>query len=272
MMNRGFGKWLSLPRSDMESMNQQDKVSKKNMMKILIPAGGIIFIWCLIPVFTGRIVNIGNVTGMTAGAILLLTGIFPGWTGFLPSWSHGLLRIVVLIICALVVLESALMIRALMRRPSDGDTLIVPGCTVYGKKPSRMLYGRIDAAEAFLHAHPDSCAVLSGGRGKEESISEAEAMYRELTARGIDPTRLYKEDRSTTTQENINYSLQIIRRNGLNSRIAIATNEFHIYRAGRIAERLGCTYSAVPAHTDWWLFATFYIRELYAILHEWISA
>lgn len=240
-----------------------------SLIRILIPIGAAVFIWCLIPVFTGRIVNIGNVTGMTAGAILLLTGIFPRWTSCLPIWLHWLIRIAVMIICALVVLESALMIRAVMRRPSDGETLIVPGCTVYGEKPSRMLYERIDVAEIFLRERPASCAVLSGGQGSDEAISEAEAMYRVLISRGIDPCRLYREARSTTTQENIRCSLEIIRHNGLNDHVAIATNEFHIYRAGRIAEKLGLSYSAVPAHTAWWLFATFYIRELYAILADW---
>lgn len=238
-------------------------------MRVLIPVGGVIFLWCLLPVFTGHIVNIGNATGMVAGAVLLLTGIFPGWPAHLPSALRWILRIAVIAICITAVVETILIARAVTRRPSNGDTLVVLGCTVYGETPSRMLYERIDAAEKFLRENPDSCAVLSGGQGKEENISEAEAMYRTLTARGIDPSRLYREDRSTTTQENLKYSLEVIRENGLSEHIAIATNEFHIYRAGKIAEKLGLTYSAVPAHTAWWLFATFYIRELYGILYEW---
>ncbi len=94
-------------------------------------------------------------------------------------------------------------------------------------------------------------------------------MYRTMVADGIDASRLYREDRSTSTRENLAFSAQVIRDNHLSSCIAIATNEFHMYRAGLIAEKQGLSYTSVPAHTSWWLFATFYIRELYGILHEW---
>ena len=196
-------------------------------------------------------------------------GDFPGWTAHLPAGIRILLRIVLAAVCVLVVLESVLMARACMKKPAADDTVVVLGCTVYSETPSRMLYERIHAAEAYLESHPQAKAVLSGGQGREEKISEAEAMYRTMVADGIDASRLYREDRSTSTRENLAFSAQVIRDNHLSSCIAIATNEFHMYRAGLIAEKQGLSYTSVPAHTSWWLFATFYIRELYGILHEW---
>lgn len=236
---------------------------------VMTVAGTVIFVWCLIPVFTGKILNIGNATGMAAGVVMLLTGIRPGWTGHLPVAIGVGIKVLVVLICALVVTESALMVRACMRKPGEDDTLVVLGCTVYGETPSRMLYERIHAAEDYLRTHPQAKAVLSGGQGKEEKISEAGAMYRTMVDDGIDASRLFMEARSTSTRENLDFSLQVIREHQLNEHIAIATNEFHMYRAGVIAEKLGLSYAAVPAHTSWWLFATFYIRELYGILHEW---
>ena len=53
-------------------------------------------------------------------------------------------------------------------------------------------------------------------------------------------------------------------------RIAIVTNEYHEYRAFMIAEVLGLEHSAVPAKTPWWLFPTYYIREVYGIIYEWV--
>lgn len=117
--------------------------------------------------------------------------------------------------------------------------------------------------------HPDSVCILSGGQGSDEIISEAECMYRYLTEKGIDPDRLYQEDRSASTRENLAFSREIIEAEHLNPHIAIATSEFHEYRAGKIAESLGLDHSAVPGRTPGYLFAAYYVRELYGILYEW---
>ena len=133
-----------------------------------------------------------------------------------------------------------------------------------------MLMERLEAAYDYLTEHEDSACVLSGGQGPGESISEAECMYRYLVAKGIDPARLYREDRSTDTKENLMFSKQVIEENGLYPVIAITTSEFHEYRAGQIAKSLDMEYGAVSGRTAIWLFPTYYVRELYAILAEWL--
>ena len=49
----------------------------------------------------------------------------------------------------------------------------------------------------------------------------------------------------------------------------LSTNEFHEYRAFKIAEKLGINPKAVPAHTHWWLFSTYFVREWYGVIYEW---
>ena len=112
--------------------------------------------------------------------------------------------------------------------------------------------------------------ILSGGQGKGENISEAECMYRYLTEKGIAKERLYKEERSTSTRENLLYSKKIMEEEHLDFRVIIVTNEFHEYRASVIAEHTGITPSAVCGKTAWWLLPTYYLRELYGIVFEWI--
>jgi len=236
-------------------------------------------IWFLIPVFSRRILNIGNLTGIVVGILLLLYGIFMPtvhrwcsavWDKRVGKAGLSFLGIVLLAAVALLIVESGLMIHAAAQKPQKGATVVILGCKVYGEKPSRMLKGRMDAAYEYLQENEDSVCILSGGKGADEDISEAECMYRYLTDKGIDPGRLYLEDRSTSTRENLAYSLEIIKEEGLNEQIAIATNEFHEYRAGKIADSLGVSYGAVSSHTQWWLFPTYYVRELYGILYEWI--
>ena len=91
-----------------------------------------------------------------------------------------------------------------------------------------------------------------------------------LTEKGIAKERLYKEERSTSTRENLLYSKKIMEEEHLDFRVIIVTNEFHEYRASVIAEHTGITPSAVCGKTAWWLLPTYYLRELYGIVFEWI--
>ena len=75
------------------------------------------------------------------------------------------------------------------------------------------------------------------GRGRK--ISEAECMYRYLTKKGINSSRIIKEDKSTSTRENLRFSKKIMEEKGLGNNIAIATSEYHQYRASQIAKSLG---------------------------------
>ena len=134
-----------------------------------------------------------------------------------------------------------------------------------------MLRLRIEAAEEFLKNNPEANAVLSGGQGPGEDITEALCMYRELTARGISADRLYMEGLSTSTRENIAFSKQIIENEGLNTKVAIVSNNFHLYRASLIVEASGLEFYGVSAFTPYPLLATYVMREYLGILAQWIT-
>lgn len=252
----------------------------KNYLRYAIIIVAILGIaWFLLPAFIGMI-NIGNLTG---GIICLLAA--------LAAWKYRQLRNFIkhlrqsrggkiflaaaTTICAVIILLAGictgLMIAANTVPTEANATAVVLGCRVYGERPSLTLRSRIDAAYEYLTANPEAQAVLSGGQGADEGISEAECIYRNLVDKGIDPDRLYKEERSTSTQENLQFSQEIIKANNLNSHIVIVTNEFHQYRAGRIAADLQAEYSPCAAHTAWWLFPTYYMRELYGIIYQHIG-
>lgn len=236
-------------------------------------------IWFILPITLSVSLNIGNATGMTVATLLFLYGLLMPWVHrMLSDWrKHKILRFlhwgifaIIGLITALVVIESSLMVHAASKKPEAGATVVVLGCRVYGERPSLSLQERLEAAYEYLSKHPESACVLSGGMGDGENITEAECMYRYLVSKGIEPERLYKEEQSATTRENLLYSRQIITEHGLNPVIAIATSEYHEYRAGLIAKKLGITCAAVPGKTAIWLFPTCYVRELYGILYEWI--
>ena len=149
------------------------------------------------------------------------------------------------------------------------DAVIVLGAGVNGETPSLMLQSRIDAAARYLTLHPGVPAVLSGGQGAGERISEAECMRRGLTARGIEESRLLLEERSTSTAENFAFSKETLRQAGIDPEtavVAVVTNDFHCFRAHLIAGREGLTALDIPAEAPWMLLnANYYVREFFAL-------
>jgi uncharacterized SAM-binding protein YcdF (DUF218 family) len=131
-----------------------------------------------------------------------------------------------------------------------------------------MLQARINAAYDFLTDNPDTKCIVSGGMGSDEHISEALCIYNELTAMGINKERLYIEDKSTNTKENLNYSLDIIEENSLPHKVTIITNEFHQYRAGQIGTELGLKTYHVSGKTPFSMFPTYFLREVGGIIFE----
>ena len=76
------------------------------------------------------------------------------------------------------------------------DYIIVLGAHVDGTRMTLALLERARRALLYLEENPGTKAVLSGGKGDGENISEAEAMYRYLTGHGIDGDRLIREEES----------------------------------------------------------------------------
>ena len=239
--------------------------------------GLILTLWFSIPLVS-LILNLGNGIGILFGVMLMLYGIFMDkvhdYVRTIRSKRLGRIFLTCITVLAIAIFVLFLIIdisihRAATNKPKQDATLLVLGCHVRGTQPSLMLSERLKAALKYMNEHEDSVAILSGGRGSDEDISESQCMYNYLTDNGIKPERLYMEDRSTSTIENLEFSYEIINKNGLNDTIAIVTNEFHICRASMIAKKLGLVTYAIPAHTHWWFYPTYLVREWFGVIYEW---
>lgn len=145
------------------------------------------------------------------------------------------------------------------------DILIVLGAGVHGETPSRVLTYRLDAAAEYLNKNTDASVIVTGGQGAQENVTEAYAMEKYLVERGIEPQRIIKEKQATSTSENYRYSKEIIDARFPSAKIATITNDFHIFRAKRLAAAEGIETSAVHAKTPQSGIAAMYIREMLAI-------
>jgi uncharacterized SAM-binding protein YcdF (DUF218 family) len=167
---------------------------------------------------------------------------------------------------------SSVMIGAAAKKPSGNDsTVIVLGARILGDRPSRMLRGRLDEAIVYLKENPEAHCIVSGGQGADEPYTEAYVMEKYLLEQGIDAGRIFKEERSTDTHENIEYSMEIIRQQGLSERVVIATQEFHQYRAATLARRAGAVdVSAATSMSPLYLLLCYWVRECAAICRLWV--
>lgn len=244
---------------------------------ILIIVGTILLIFFLIPLYFMGILNAGNGIGITFSALMILYGIFfRQINGKIKKLNQGkagkiilkVLSVIIAVIIVFVIWATAKMIWTANNAPDKETTVVVLGCQVKPDGPSIMLRERLDAAYEYLNENKDAKCILSGGQGPDEPMSEAQCMYNWLVEKGIDKSRLYIEDKSTSTRENLIFSKQIIEENGLAPAVTIVTNEFHQYRASEIAKSLGIESYSVSGNTLITLLPTYYVRELGGILFE----
>lgn len=239
----------------------------RNVLAGICISGMIIFV---APMIVGSIINTGNVFG---GFICLIGTIFFLFNqqimGFV--YAHKALKISFRILCvllclcvALAIVFSVLMIRAGTARPDTEQPVIVLGCKVKGTRPSLMLAKRLDSAYEYLSGN-NAVVIVSGGKGANEQISEAECMKNYLVSKGLDEKRIITEDKSTSTQENLEFSKKILEEKGLGTDVVIATDLFHQYRASLIAKETNLNVKAVSAKTSLWLVPTYWVREWFGL-------
>ena len=140
------------------------------------------------------------------------------------------------------------------------DVIVVLGC----KTPSRAFNWRAETATGYLKAHPETTAVVTGGQGSDEAISEGEAFHQRLLQLGILEDRIQTETESTSTRENfINADhLYAVK----NKTVGIVTNSYHIYRSILIAGQCGYTdVFGIPAKTLLFYEPDNILREVLAL-------
>ena len=175
-------------------------------------------------------------------------------------------------VAALLLIEIPIVKAAAQKPEPDADYIVVLGAAVYGENPSITLQHRLEGAARYLEANPHTRAVVSGGQGKGEDISEAECMRRYLVEHGIEQDRILLEDRSTSTKENLAFSKAVIETDGGKvDRVVIVSSAYHLYRATKIAETLGIRASGAAGSDGYPIYMLgMYLREALAVLKLWV--
>lgn len=241
----------------------------------LTAVGAVVLVLFIIPLFSGTL-NTGSYFGFAIGVVTMLLGLAAPklfHSGKKPlRYAYRTVLIIYGVLVIYAVILSAFMIANMNDSPEkDGSrTVIVLGCQVRSDGPSLMLQKRIDAAYDYLSADTKAQCIVSGGKGDNEHISEAEAMYESLAAMGIGKERITKEDRSKSTFENLSNSKEILESGDKPLKIAIVTDGFHQWRARLQAESLGYDVKCVSAATPWYLVPVYWVREWFALSYLFV--
>lgn len=145
--------------------------------------------------------------------------------------------------------------------------VIIHGCGLLdGTRMSRLLSNRLDKAiEIYKKCTVKPILIPSGGQGGNEKRSEAEAMQEYLLAKGIPEKYILPEDRSTTTMQNLLFSLDVIRKDGKKGRVALVSSNYHIYRCILYASGMKFKCIGIGAGVAWYYWPSATLREFAAI-------
>lgn len=178
----------------------------------------------------------------------------------------------VLVIGLLIVgVTEAIIIKASFGSPKEPvQYMVVLGAKVNKDGPSVSLWDRICGAYTYLDEHPDVIAIVSGGQGTDEPITEAECMYRELVSLGIDPKRIWREEQATSTWENMQFTLDLIEaKTGTRpEKLGVLSSEYHLFRASLFTKACGVEFVGIPAQTSrWGQKLNHFMREVAGVWH-----
>ncbi len=190
----------------------------------------------------------------------------------LPSVLVWIYRVIFIAILSFFIITEARIIGAMTETPEkDLDYIIVLGAGLNGTEPSNPYKVRIQKAAEYLKENERTIVVASGGQGRYESISESECARRKLTeVYGISNDRILLEDKSSDTEENLKFSLEII--SDPSARVGIVTNGFHELRAMSIAKEVGYeNVSSVPAKTLMPVGIHYTVREFFGMVEFYLK-
>jgi len=135
------------------------------------------------------------------------------------------------------------------------DAIIVLGAQVYPDgTPSVQLSWRLDAACDAYYQKPVPI-VVCGARGKDEPMTEAEAMKHYLIGKNIPETDIMTDPESFTTKQNLRNAAALLENISGISQVLIVTSDYHVPRSLALARDIGFDACGMgsPCKPEYWI-------------------
>jgi len=159
--------------------------------------------------------------------------------------------------------------------PEHADAAIVLGAAVWGDQPSPVFEERILHAIDLYKAGTIDYIIFTGGQGKGDTLSEAQAGRGYAVAAGVPAHDIMVETLSTVTYENLSNAQRLGHERGISTYL-IVSDPLHMKRSLEMAHDLGM--NAYPSPTPstrfrtWRTILPFLLRETYFYLSYRVQA
>ena len=251
-------------------------MNKENIIsKILTIVGLVLFMYGLILCILSNL-NAGVLLVTALGVFFSLTGVFYrriirySASGFFKVCKH----LIIFLLCAETAFVSFIAVYGAIDNVSyTEDAVIVLGAAIRGDRVTLPLKLRLDKAIEYHRCNPEALIVVSGAQGFQETVTEAYAMEKYLVENGVDKSAIIKEEKATSTAENMKYSKMILDDRFDNDySVAVITNNFHIFRGTFLARRYGFeNVFHMHAGLQWYNLMPCYLRESLAVLKSFVA-
>ncbi|HAE51704.1 MAG TPA: hypothetical protein DCG30_00415 [Ruminococcus sp.] len=234
-----------------------------------------------------------NMLGVFLGAVICFSTVFPFFgdsifnllgieihnekglgLAFLDIFQNCSSMLVAYVECLLIGTVISGFIAAKHIPAFDKDYILILGCQI-NKDGSltKLLQSRTDRAVEFAQMQKnnngkDIIFVPSGGQGSDEVMPEADAIKNYLLSKGISEDKILVENKSVNTFQNITFSKNLINQQKNNANIAFSTTNYHVFRAGCIADDEGIKIEGIGAKTKSYFWINAFIREFIATLYN----
>ena len=149
------------------------------------------------------------------------------------------------------------------------DAIIVLGAQVRPDgSPSVQLGWRLDAAEE-AYRQKAVPVVVCGAQGKDEPMTEAEAMKQYLVGKGVPETDILTDPESFNTNQNLRNAAELLKNVPGVRKVLIVTSDYHVPRSLAIAKDLGfdACWMGRPCKPEYWIKN--HAREALAWVKYW---
>ncbi|TSO27008.1 YdcF family protein [Lactobacillus sp. LL6] len=245
------------------------------LIAIIAAFSWLFFLWNAYFVWKYESHTLPNLLTLFIGIGLIITWVIAitGPAKYLPNWLNILLTTAPVIAVYLLWVMYNFLINSFLYqfvpRRYDQDYLIVLGAgLINGERVTPLLATRINRAIQFAQkqvnkGHKMPKIIMSGGKGPDEKVSEAQAMTEYAIARGISPDDILLEDKSRNTYENMLFSKEVAKKDYGNYKFKAKffSNNYHIFRAALYAKMAGLNANGIGCYTRFYFLPNAIIRE-----------
>ncbi len=158
-------------------------------------------------------------------------------------------RLALVAIAAWVVSVTSVVIWGSRDLARPADAIVVLGAAQYSGRPSPVLKARLDHAVQLWKSGMASWLILTGGRGRGDTTSEAAVGRRYAVRAGVADTAILLEGEGRTTDASLKAVAAILDSRGMRDAILVS-DPFHMLRLQILARQYGMRPYTSPTRTS----------------------